>query len=249
MSEMSCQVIRDLLPLYADGALSDESRALVERHLAECGDCRLALARMKEEIPAPRAEEPGVAEALKGLRRALKRTKIKLIAVAVAAALLLAWVGSAVWGHVVMTWEVRVPPEDIVMTDFCHTTSGLILYRDSMKDGLAAEGIFTQYVEADRAIYIDYSRLKLHPVKESDFFADQWEWIDTTLRAGQFVYPTRSNPDTLEPAEWGVVTSIRIGNPDDYVTAWQEGTDIPLADPQTDEWYEYYMNPPGSGNG
>jgi anti-sigma factor RsiW len=31
---------RDLLPLYADGALSDESRALVERHLAECGDCR-----------------------------------------------------------------------------------------------------------------------------------------------------------------------------------------------------------------
>ena len=31
----SCDVIRDLLPLYADDACSQESRRVVEEHLAE----------------------------------------------------------------------------------------------------------------------------------------------------------------------------------------------------------------------
>ena len=30
-----CEVIRDLLPLYQDGACSEESRGLVEAHLKE----------------------------------------------------------------------------------------------------------------------------------------------------------------------------------------------------------------------
>ena len=35
-----CDVIRDLLPLYADKACSDKSREIVEEHLQECMDCR-----------------------------------------------------------------------------------------------------------------------------------------------------------------------------------------------------------------
>ena len=41
-----CEVIRDLLPLYQDGACSEESRGLVEAHLKECEDCR----RIAEEL-------------------------------------------------------------------------------------------------------------------------------------------------------------------------------------------------------
>ena len=37
--KLNCNVIRDLLPLYADQICSDESRELVKEHLAECGDC------------------------------------------------------------------------------------------------------------------------------------------------------------------------------------------------------------------
>ncbi len=249
MSEMSCQVIRDLLPLYVDGALSDESRALVEAHLAECEDCKRELARMREEIPAPRGEEPGVAEALKGLNRALKRTKFKAIAIAVAAAVLVGWVGIAAWGHLAMTWEVRISPEMAMISDLCHTTSGMILYHKSMKDGIAANGGSMGYAQDEEAIYIDFTRRKINPGKESQLDMDDWEWIDTTLRDGQFVYPTKYDFDTDETVEWGIVKSIRVGTPDDYVTVWEEGVDIPLADPETDEWYEYYWNPPGSGNG
>ncbi|MBQ7990126.1 MAG: zf-HC2 domain-containing protein [Oscillospiraceae bacterium] len=37
--KVHCDVIQDLLPLYADQACSEESRKLVEEHLAECDDC------------------------------------------------------------------------------------------------------------------------------------------------------------------------------------------------------------------
>lgn len=40
MTDITCNVIKDLLPLYADDALSSDSRALVEKHLAACEACR-----------------------------------------------------------------------------------------------------------------------------------------------------------------------------------------------------------------
>ena len=46
-----CDVIRDLLPLYADNACSTKSRVLVEEHLEECQDCREMVSRLlKTEI-------------------------------------------------------------------------------------------------------------------------------------------------------------------------------------------------------
>ena len=53
-----CNVIRDLLPLYADEVCSDESRALVDEHLAECPACTEELARIREnEIESRLAAE------------------------------------------------------------------------------------------------------------------------------------------------------------------------------------------------
>ncbi len=44
-----CNVIRDLLPLYADDACSEESRKLVDEHLAECPDCSGMLKRLRND--------------------------------------------------------------------------------------------------------------------------------------------------------------------------------------------------------
>lgn len=40
MSNISCNVIRDLLPSYMDGIASKDSVTLIEEHLAECAECR-----------------------------------------------------------------------------------------------------------------------------------------------------------------------------------------------------------------
>lgn len=49
--KMDCEVIRDLLPLYAENLLSAQSRALTEEHLAECAHCRQYLADLTAPEP------------------------------------------------------------------------------------------------------------------------------------------------------------------------------------------------------
>ncbi len=46
--KIECEVIRDLLPLYADDACSESSRSLVEEHLKECTACREWLQHIKQ---------------------------------------------------------------------------------------------------------------------------------------------------------------------------------------------------------
>lgn len=54
----NCDIIRDLLPLYADDVCSDESRRMVDEHLEGCADCANMLKQLRtEEIEADLKEE------------------------------------------------------------------------------------------------------------------------------------------------------------------------------------------------
>ena len=56
--EKECEVIRDLLPLYADDVCSSRSRELIEEHLQECPDCSALLAKIRtNEIETGLMEE------------------------------------------------------------------------------------------------------------------------------------------------------------------------------------------------
>ena len=46
--KISCDVIRDLLPLYADDACSQDSRRMVDEHLTECAECSGILKRLQD---------------------------------------------------------------------------------------------------------------------------------------------------------------------------------------------------------
>lgn len=53
-----CEVIRDLLPLYADEVCSDTSRELIEEHLQACPDCSAMLEKLRtHEIETDLREE------------------------------------------------------------------------------------------------------------------------------------------------------------------------------------------------
>ena len=104
--KLSCDVIRDLLPLYADRAASADTAALVEEHLASCPACREELGRLGAALPA----EPEGAEPLRRFKRRWRRRQV-LIAVtavvataAVAAGIFL----TCFWGRRVAAGEVEV---------------------------------------------------------------------------------------------------------------------------------------------
>ena len=48
--KITCNIIEDLLPLYIDDMVSEDSRQLVEEHLKECTTCQKMMEEMKKEI-------------------------------------------------------------------------------------------------------------------------------------------------------------------------------------------------------
>ena len=53
MSEITCDTIRDILPLYVDGVVSENTQAMVKEHLEHCAECREKYEKMKDEITLP----------------------------------------------------------------------------------------------------------------------------------------------------------------------------------------------------
>ncbi|MCR5708648.1 MAG: zf-HC2 domain-containing protein [Ruminococcus sp.] len=66
---MKCEIIRDLLPVYCDGLASEETRAEVDRHVAECDDCRERLRLIREAVPD--VPEPDI-QPMKKIKRSLR---------------------------------------------------------------------------------------------------------------------------------------------------------------------------------
>lgn len=57
--KVNCDVVRDLLPLYVEEMLSEESQQIVEEHLCDCEQCQKILAEMKTpEIQIIHSIEP-----------------------------------------------------------------------------------------------------------------------------------------------------------------------------------------------
>lgn len=72
MKLVSCDVIEDLIPLYAEDMLSEASRQLVANHLDECEECRTALKELKEMavLPVDTDTKP-----LKKIQKTLRKKK------------------------------------------------------------------------------------------------------------------------------------------------------------------------------
>ena len=76
--KISCEIIKDLLPLYHDGVCSSESRAMVEEHLSGCANCKEDLAAMDAEFSIDSIEHNlDEAEAVKTLSKKWKKGMMK----------------------------------------------------------------------------------------------------------------------------------------------------------------------------
>lgn len=51
MDKISCNIIHDILPLYAENMVCQDTRKLVEEHITRCPDCSSALNEMKKKLP------------------------------------------------------------------------------------------------------------------------------------------------------------------------------------------------------
>lgn len=89
---MNCNVVRDLLPLYADGLTSPESNQLIEDHTETCPECRRFLESLRMPMEAPPPEDD-CDRLIKALRRRIRRRQIITVSICVLIplAILLGW--------------------------------------------------------------------------------------------------------------------------------------------------------------
>lgn len=74
-----CDIVKDLLPLYADGMLSENSAAFVEEHVKECAGCAEALKELKSENPETvpvKRDSAAVGAPIKRIKRKVARRVI-----------------------------------------------------------------------------------------------------------------------------------------------------------------------------
>lgn len=73
---VSCNVIKDLIPLYVEDMVSDESANLIEQHLKHCEECQNFLDELKQTDNVPSDKNP---MPLWKMKSALRRKKLVTI--------------------------------------------------------------------------------------------------------------------------------------------------------------------------
>lgn len=128
--KISCEVIRDLLPLYHDGMCAAQTRVLVEEHLAGCEECRRALAALESPL-ADMEKNGGAAKAeLSGVARQWKRGRLAAFAKGAAAAAAVCALALGLF-TLLVGWHASVPYDlsALRVYDQCMLPDGRIAYR------------------------------------------------------------------------------------------------------------------------
>lgn len=91
--EITCDIIRDVLPLYAEDLASTDTRAMVDEHLCKCDPCTKQLAIMKKAAQIPLEVET---HSLERVSHSIKKQKILTVLCVLTTILSILW-GSMVF--------------------------------------------------------------------------------------------------------------------------------------------------------
>ena len=116
--KISCNIIRDLLPLYAEDLASDDTRNLVDEHLCDCTECAGILESMKQNAPVPVETTP---ESLKKVKKIIRRKRVLSV---MAALLTLITIASAVLTYLFTPFQLT---KEQALDDFYVREDGAVV--------------------------------------------------------------------------------------------------------------------------
>lgn len=145
MNKIPCNVIRDLIVLYEDDVCSDESRQMIEEHIAGCEECR-RLCRMAQSGLPPVAlreenrRDDDVDEFLALAKRACKKLEKKLTYkhwIGFGALLVIIIMAVTIWDEWLRFRVNVVPSEDVRITELYELEDGKIYCTFECKNEIA----------------------------------------------------------------------------------------------------------------
>lgn len=145
MSKIPCNVNKDLLPLYVDNVCSEESRGMVEEHLAGCGECRKYYDALKEGIPQEKIEEEkeelmseekmreAAVSVIKTAKKEISKSQVRkvagIVAVMIIALFLLEGLNGSYmggWLEKIPIFDIRLKADDIRVTEMYELKNGYL---------------------------------------------------------------------------------------------------------------------------
>ncbi len=151
--KISCNIIRDLLPLYAENMVSQDSKVLVDEHLCGCDECTKELAELMKRPPVPVDAEPA---SLKRVGKTIRRQKVLTVLCVV-----MTIVSILVTGVTIGTMQIYLPCEEAIEDVYLDENGDLII--DYARCVTGSGGLLDEnnyFISCNTSVY-NYFRSKL----------------------------------------------------------------------------------------
>ena len=230
--KISCEIIKDLLPLYNDKVCSKDTGDLVEEHLAECADCRVELDKISREFDCPKIKRDA-GKPLQAIAAVWKKDKarafVKGTVIAVAACAILFGIFLVLIG-----WRcIPLSSDVLAVSEVSQLSDGIIVYRLDVKNG--RDFYFKKFtLNEDGSFYITPYRAIIEDKKETeDGIYHDYYMID--------VAESNAYHQALDGIE---ITSCYIGPEGDGILIWEKGMALPPASEELENRFVHQNDNP-----
>lgn len=223
---ISCEIIRDLLPLYHDEVCSDDSKALVEEHLEDCKLCKEELRRIDSEISMPHVspDSDGAKKAISSAwKKAKRKSYVKGIVITALICILLA---GAFFG--LTQWKiVPVAAEALEVTELSQLPDGSIVFRLLVNDNKNL--YFTKYTTTDDGcLYVTPMHSVIETTRKYDIGGFDQYHVFNPLELDK-------KPQYLGTVRLDNITKIYVGPVDKGTLIWEVGMELPDASEKAEQ--------------
>lgn len=142
--KLPCNVVQDLLPLYHDGVCSEESKNLVQEHIATCAQCKDFLHDLKEDAAPDKVDAAG---SLSAIGKAWKKSTTKALVTGLLIAFLIC--GIFFGTFVLLTqWKfIEVSALEMSVSEIYQLQDGRIIYKLDVPDSVYCRDWKFEYTE------------------------------------------------------------------------------------------------------
>ena len=158
MNKFDCEIIKDLLPLYADNVCSEKSVKIVEEHLNDCSECSEELRKIRECPVVPEVDED-MKKAVKNAGKRIKKDKKKTIIETVALVLILTILFGVIGMYRLILYSAKVNHQSFSDANFTYNQTC---------ESVTVDLINKKDYENDSATLFVGKKYKIERLEESD---------------------------------------------------------------------------------
>lgn len=226
-NKVSCEIIKDMLPLYYDDVCSDESKRMVEEHLVGCHSCKNELDRLKADFKLPKEEIETIrndSNVIKNISSFWNQSRIKsFIKGIIISALLFSLIILGYFG--LFNWQIISVSTDLVeIKNVSELADSKIVYYAEINDGYSL------------------NRIKYDMDKEGNFYITPLRPI--IKQEAQPLNGLEKRYDFIDIKEQELVRGKEIkkiyyGTPKDKILIWEKGMDLPKASEEIENMFHF----------